>query len=149
MLQAKPGALRQFCKLVTLPPPTRSSLTWMDAGFTSAGAHSCTQGSLGPCMLAWRQGVPRSWCAGVQSAGYLSIRKEKRKPDEAIQVLGRGGRAVIFHSCSPPAHELPPAPPHLARSHLPRGNLPDAPRQPVSSGLLSLFSVCSSYCTSH
>ena len=92
----------------------------MGAGFTSAGAHSCTQGSLGPCMLAWRQGVPQSRCAGVQSAGYLSIQKEKRKPDEAIPGAGMKRMSHdLSHSCSPPTHELPPTPPHLARNGLP------------------------------
>lgn len=89
-IQAKRVALQQCPYLVTLlfspAAPGPHSLGWA-AGFTSAGAHSCTQGSPGPCMLAWRQGVPQSRYAGVQSAGYLSIQREKSKSDEAIPGL--------------------------------------------------------------
>lgn len=109
MLQTKPGALRQFQYSVTLLPlpPRPHSLAWA-AGFTSAGARSCTQGSLGPCMLAWRQGVPQSRCAGVQSAGFLSNQKEI-KPDEAVpRRWDEKDEAMVLTAAPPWA-----TPPHL------------------------------------
>lgn len=148
-----PGILKQsWCSSPShLSHPVPHSLGWA-AGFTSVVAHSCTQGSLGPCMLAWRQGVPQSRCAGVQSAGYLSTQREKSKADEAIPGPGMERRrpcssTQLLPPGPPPSRQLMngPAPPHLARFHLLRKSFSDAQGRahPFSRGLLS---GCSCHC---